>query len=131
MKNVFFLLCLLALISCLPKQRVCPTGPYQIPAIRITGDTLPHNAGFTARRYDIRNFTYPLDSVKFSADAQGKLDYDLEVSQQYNYIIRCDTLKIRDTVTEIFEIRDECGNYIVSMTFKLNGRLVSNPVIHY
>lgn len=131
MKNIFFLLSLIALASCLPKQRVCPTGPYQIPVIKITGDSLIPNAGFTARRYNLLDFTNPLDSVKFSADVHGTLAYDLEVWQQYSYIIRSDTLKIRDTVTEIFEIRDECGNYIVSMTFKRNGRLVSNPVIHY
>jgi hypothetical protein len=130
MRKIILLLLPIIVISCREKK-VCPAGPYQIATIRIMGDSLIKNSGFIVKTYDLQNFTFPVDSLRFSSDNQGHLDYDLEISGQHNYIIHSDTLKIQDTISDVVETRDDCGNAILLLNFKLNGKLITNRTIHY
>jgi hypothetical protein len=128
----FLLIVMVALaVSCMEKKKPCPAGPYQVAIVKISGDSLPAEAGFIVTTYNLHNFSVPLDSVGFAADLRGHLAYDLAVSGQYNYTIRCDTLKVRDTIKEVVEVRDDCGNNILSLSFKLNGKLNTGGTIFY
>jgi hypothetical protein len=130
MKKIFFLVLVVIIFSCREKT-ICPTGPYQAATIRITGDSLIPDAGFLVKIYSVQNYITPVDSLHFSSDSQGRLAYDMEVSGKYNYIIVSDTLKIHDTVTGIFERRDDCGNNILYLAFNLDGRLITDRTIRY
>ena len=130
MRKIILLLLPVIMVSC-REGKVCPAGPYQIATISITGDSLMPNAGFILVKYSIHNFNFPVDSVKFYTDSQGHLNYEPEISGDYNYILRSDTLKILDTVTNIVETRDDCGNNILNLTFKLNNKIITNRTIHY
>jgi hypothetical protein len=130
MKKLIFLVLVVTVFSCREKE-ICPTGPYQIATIRITGDSLVPDAGFLVKRYPVQDHTLTVDSLQFSADSQGHLKFDLEVSGKYNYIISCDTLKIRDTVSSVEETRDHCGNNILFLSFRFNGKPVTDRTIRY
>ncbi len=130
MRKIILFLLPIIVVSC-REGKICPAGPYQIATISITGDSLIPNAGFILVKYSIYNFKFPLDSVKFYTDSQGHLAYEPEISEDHDYILRSDTLKIRDTITNIVETRDDCGNNILNLTFKLNGKLITNRTIHY
>ena len=129
MRKLFSLLILATMASCLERQQVCPAGPYQVATINITGDSLVPGTDFLLTTYNLHNFDFPVDSAKFSADGQGHFTYELWLLGQYDYILRSDTLKIRDTISDIFEIRDDCGNSVIDLQFNLNGKLVTNRTI--
>ncbi|MCX6245105.1 MAG: hypothetical protein NTU98_10415 [Bacteroidetes bacterium] len=129
MRKLFLLLILATMVSCLERQQVCPAGPYQVATINITGDSLIPGTDFVLTTYNQHNFDSPVDTAEFSADNQGHLAYELWILGKYDYILLCDTLKIRDTITDIVEIRDDCGNSVVALDFKLNGKLVTNRTI--
>lgn len=113
---------LLLLSGCL-----CKSGPYEVLGLKVSYPTLNEPSTLYSIQFVNGNPNQITDTLEIG-ELNESNNYSLFVplnEMAFEHILFVDNTDYQDTITDILERRDRCGNEIKTLEFQLNGEMKS------